>query len=46
MAVYAASIAKCQRTVNRLLPLIRPLREEAAVHSNEAMAAAREVREL
>lgn len=42
----SASIRKYKATIDRLLPLIRPLREESAIRSHAAMAAGRAVRDM
>lgn len=41
-----ASIRKYKATIDRLLPLIRPLREESAIRSHAAMASGRSVRDM
>eukprot|EP00796_Vickermania_ingenoplastis_P002325 gene2325-1461_t len=42
----SASIRKYKATIDRLLPLIRPLREESAIRSHAAMTSGRAVRDL
>lgn len=45
-SVSTASIRKYKATIDRLLPLIRPLREESAIRSHAAMTSGRAVRDM
>lgn len=42
----SASVRKYKSSIDRLLPLIRPLREESAIRSHSAMSAGRAVRDM
>lgn len=46
LSVCTASIRKYKATIDRLLPLIRPLREESAIRSHAAMTSGRAVRDM
>lgn len=46
LSVSTASIRKYKTTIDRLLPLIRPLREESAIRSHAAMTSGRAVRDM